>query len=159
MRLHFRQSPQKEERATSWSVHLLAPTLAAYAANLWGTINNACWLERSAHSHGKDIGSNAVEKRSKSMRCQSPAGDPADVDHRLPIEEAGNEAKAFIHNGAFFPRHRHPQLFKVREKCHPCLRNEMSPMSQVGQKAAGFLIHLTTPPSPDPSSPTRPPQE
>src|SRR3990170_5682259 len=66
-------------------------------------------------------------------------GGAADIGHRLALEEAGDEAKTFIHDGAFLPGHRHPPLVKSSEKCHPCLRNETSPMSQDGQSRTGTV--------------------
>ena len=58
----------------------------------------------------------------------------ADVCHWLPVEEASNEAKAFIHNGAFLPRHRHLRCSRPAKsvthvsgtKRHLCLRTDSS---------------------------------
>ena len=62
------------------------------------------------------------------------AGDaelPTDIRHALPVEEAGDEAEAFFHDRTHFPRH--PHLPPKGEKCYPCVRNEMSPMSRAAQ--------------------------
>ena len=46
------------------------------------------------------------------------------------FQEPGNKSQTFVHNGAFLPRHQH--LPPKCEKCYPCLRYDLSPMSQVG---------------------------
>jgi hypothetical protein len=40
---------------------------------------------------------------------------PANVRHGLPVQQAGNKAKAFFHNRTRFPRHRHLPLAKKRK--------------------------------------------
>lgn len=58
---------------------------------------------------------------------------PADTGHRLALEQAGDEAQALIHDGAFLPRHRHPPLIDPAEGVthvsgtfrHPCLRTHI----------------------------------
>ncbi len=60
------------------------------------------------------------------------AGDPelpADLGHGLAIEQAGHKAQAFFHHRTRFPRHPHLPP-KKSEKCNPCVRYEMSPMSR-----------------------------
>ena len=57
---------------------------------------------------------------------------PADVRHGLPVQQAGDKAKAFFHNRTRFPRHPHLPLAKS-EKCNPCVRYELSPMSRAAQ--------------------------
>ena len=54
---------------------------------------------------------------------------PADVRHGLPVQQAGDKAKAFFHHRTRFPRHPHLPPAKG-EKCYPCVRYEMSPMSR-----------------------------
>src|SRR5260370_19341445 len=54
---------------------------------------------------------------------------PAHVRHGLALQQAGNKAKTFFHNRTRFPRHPHLPLEKS-EKCNPCVRYEMSPMSR-----------------------------
>src|SRR6185312_2242349 len=57
---------------------------------------------------------------------------PADVRHGLPVQQAGDKAKAFFHNRTRFPRHPHlPQ--NKSGKCNPCVRYVLSPMSRAAQ--------------------------
>ncbi len=49
----------------------------------------------------------------------------------LPNDSQGDKAKAFFHHRTRFPRH--PHLPPKGEKCYPCVRYEMSPMSQAVQ--------------------------
>src|SRR5215472_5374281 len=63
------------------------------------------------------------------------AGDaelPAQFRHRLARDPATHKLNSFVHNRTFLPRHSLPPLFKKGEKCNPCVRYELSPMSQVG---------------------------
>jgi len=58
------------------------------------------------------------------------AGDaelPADLRHRLPVQQAGDEPQAFLHHRTRFPRH--PHLPPKGEKCCPWVRYKVSPMS------------------------------
>src|SRR5436305_944414 len=57
---------------------------------------------------------------------------PADVRHGLPVQQAGDKAEAFIHDRTRFPRHPHLPPAKS-EKCNPCVRYELSPMSRADQ--------------------------
>src|SRR5712671_4374197 len=57
---------------------------------------------------------------------------PADVRHRLAIQQAGYKAKALFHHRTRFPRHPHLPPAKG-EKCYPCVRYGMSPMSRAAQ--------------------------
>jgi hypothetical protein len=41
---------------------------------------------------------------------------PADVGHRLPIQQAGNKTQAFFHHRTRFPRHPHLTLAKPAKK-------------------------------------------
>src|SRR5262249_51403027 len=65
------------------------------------------------------------------------AGLPGDAElsaklgHRLALEETGDEAKAFFHYRTLLPRH--PHLPPKNGKCNPCVRYEVSPMSQAAQ--------------------------
>src|SRR5947209_5927552 len=54
---------------------------------------------------------------------------PADVRHRLPVKEAGDKARALFHHRTRCPRHQHLHPAKG-EKCYPCVRYEVSPMSR-----------------------------
>ena len=65
---------------------------------------------------------------------------PAHVRHGFPVQQTGDKAQAFFHNRTRFPRHPHLPLAKPAksEKCNPCVRYEMSPMS----RAAHLLIEL-----------------
>jgi hypothetical protein len=40
---------------------------------------------------------------------------PADIRHGLPVQQAGDKAKAFFHNRTRFPRHPHLPLAKKRK--------------------------------------------
>jgi len=51
---------------------------------------------------------------------------PADVRHRLAIQQAGYKAKALFHHRTRFPRHPHLPPAKG-EKCYPCVRYRRSP--------------------------------
>src|SRR5205085_8274319 len=57
---------------------------------------------------------------------------PAHVRHCLAVQEAGDKAKAFFHDRTRFPRHQH--LPRKGEKCYPCVRYEMSPMSRAAHQ-------------------------
>src|SRR6266536_154015 len=69
------------------------------------------------------------------------AGDaelPAHVRHGFPVQQAGDKAQAFLHHRTRFPRHQH--LPPKGEKCYPCVRYEVSPMSRVAQyRRAGSI--------------------
>jgi hypothetical protein len=43
---------------------------------------------------------------------------PADISHRLPVQQAADKAQAFFHHRTRSPRHQHPSDFKARE-CRP----------------------------------------
>src|ERR1700680_3700866 len=58
--------------------------------------------------------------------------------HLFAVQQAGNKAQAFVHNRTLFPRHPHLPRAKAREKCYPCVRYELSPMSQAAQVACGL---------------------
>ena len=47
----------------------------------------------------------------------------------LALQQPGDKAKAFFHHRTRFPRHPHLPPAKS-EKCNPCVRYEMSPMSR-----------------------------
>src|SRR5512139_1714207 len=66
---------------------------------------------------------------------------PADVRHRLAIQQAGYKAKALFHYRTRFPRHPHLPPAKG-EKCYPCVRYGSSPMSRA--------THFVSPGSPVP---------
>src|SRR6478752_7019358 len=57
---------------------------------------------------------------------------PADLGHGLSVEQAGDKAQAFFHHRTRFPRHPHLPP-KKSEKCNPCVRYKMSPMSRAAQ--------------------------
>jgi hypothetical protein len=40
---------------------------------------------------------------------------PADIRHSLPVQQAGDKAKAFFHDRTRFPRHPHLPLAKKRK--------------------------------------------
>src|SRR5437879_6008539 len=58
---------------------------------------------------------------------------PTDLCHGLPIQKTGDKAQAFFHDRTRFPWHPHLPPQKS-EKCNPCVRYEMSPMSRVAQR-------------------------
>ena len=58
---------------------------------------------------------------------------PAERAHLFAIQKACNKAQAFVHNRTLFPWHPHLPPVKTREKCYPCVRYELSPMSQAAQ--------------------------
>ena len=49
----------------------------------------------------------------------------AHVRHRLPIQQAGDKAKALFHHRTLFPRHQHSRPAKSG-KCNLCVRYECS---------------------------------
>ena len=55
---------------------------------------------------------------------------PADVRHGLPVQQTGDKAKALFHHRTRFPRHQHLPPANPGEKCYPCVRYGMSPMSR-----------------------------
>src|SRR5205085_8188301 len=57
---------------------------------------------------------------------------PAQGSHTLPILEPNYETHSFVHDRTFLPRHPHFRPH-AGEKCNPCLRNVLLPMSRVGQ--------------------------
>ena len=59
---------------------------------------------------------------------------PADVRHGLPVQQTGDKAKALFHHRTRFPRHQHLPPAKG-EKCYPCVRYGMSPMSRAAHFA------------------------
>src|SRR6516225_7083580 len=54
---------------------------------------------------------------------------PTDVSHRLTIHQPGHETKTLFHHRTRFPRHQHLPPANG-EKCYPCVRYGMSPMSR-----------------------------
>src|SRR5215468_6476938 len=54
---------------------------------------------------------------------------PADVRHCLPVQQPGDKPQALLHHRTRFPRHQHLPPTKG-EKCYPCVRYEVSPMSR-----------------------------
>ena len=82
-------------------------------------------------------------RRERSLRAASPCenlvaglpGDteiPANVRHGLAVQQAGHKAKALFHHRTRFPRHQHIPPANG-EKCYPCVRYGMSPMSRAAQ--------------------------
>ena len=72
------------------------------------------------------------------------AGDaelPAHLRHRLPVQQAGHKAQAFLHHRTRSPRHRHPP--PKGEKCCPCVRYDVSPMSQAAH-VTNILCRLSS---------------
>src|SRR5205807_4384579 len=75
---------------------------------------------------------------------------PAQGSHTLPILEPNYETHSFVHDRTFLPRHPHFRPH-AGEKCNPCLRNVLLPMSRVGH-------NLETPTKPvTPITPFKPP--
>src|SRR5215471_15850411 len=70
------------------------------------------------------------------------AGDaelPTQFRHRLACDPATHKLHSFVHNRTFLPRHSLPPSSKKGKKCNPCVRYELSPMSQVGHLKAGRI--------------------
>src|SRR4051794_38439903 len=59
----------------------------------------------------------------------------AQIGHRFAAQQAADKAQALVHHRTLLPRHRHLPLAKSG-KCNPCVRYEMSPMSQAAQSKA-----------------------
>src|SRR5271166_3601845 len=73
---------------------------------------------------------------------------PTHLRHWLSVQEAGDKAKALFHYRTLLPRHPHLPLPKKSEKCNPCVRYEVSPMSQAGPIMTSIAKHapvLATP--------------
>ena len=66
---------------------------------------------------------------------------PTNVRHRLTVQHAGHETQAFLHDRTRFPRHQH--LPPKGEKCYPCVRYRMSPMSQAAHNNLSKLFSYT----------------
>ena len=58
-------------------------------------------------------------------------------------EHAGDKAQAFLHHRTLSPRHQH--LPPNGEKCYPCVRYDLSPISQVGDSRIGGEGGIRTP--------------
>ena len=56
---------------------------------------------------------------------------PAHLRHALAVQQAGDKAQAFLHHRTRCPRYQH--LPPNGEKCYPCVRYEVSPISQTAQ--------------------------
>jgi hypothetical protein len=54
----------------------------------------------------------------------------AHIRHRFPIQQPRDNAKALFHHRTLFPRHPHLPPCKRSEKCYPCVRYDVAPMSQ-----------------------------
>jgi hypothetical protein len=71
---------------------------------------------------------------------------PANIAHRLAIEDQGDKLETLVHDRTLLPRHRHPPL--NRGTCHLCVRYVLSPMCRAAQivqpvplvRPAGFLV-------------------
>src|SRR5208282_5420061 len=55
-----------------------------------------------------------------------------DIRHRLAIHKLADKSQALVHDRTLLQRHQH--LPPKGEKCYPCVRYEMSPMSQAAQR-------------------------
>src|SRR5262249_36641 len=67
---------------------------------------------------------------------------PPSVPHCLPVPHPGANTQALLHPRTGFPRHKPPPPTKG-EKCYPCVRYEVSPMSRAAhprQDLPEFLI-------------------
>jgi len=54
-----------------------------------------------------------------------------EVGHGFALQQAGHEAQAFFHHRTLLPGHLHLPPAAAREKCYPCVRYDLSPMSRV----------------------------
>src|SRR5262245_22429378 len=66
---------------------------------------------------------------------------PAYVRHCLPVQQPGDKPQALLHHRTRFPRHQHLPPTKG-EKCYPCVRYEVSPMSRAAQPHPPNLRYL-----------------
>ena len=55
----------------------------------------------------------------------------AQVGHCLALQQAGDEAQALFHGRTLLPGHPYLPPAAASEKCYPCVRYEVSPMSRV----------------------------
>jgi len=68
---------------------------------------------------------------------------PTHLAHTFALQQTGDKSKTLIHDRSLSPRH--PHLPTKIEKCNPCLRYGLSPISQVGHYAfssVDFPINL-----------------
>src|SRR6185437_8731525 len=68
----------------------------------------------------------------------------AHVRHLLAIQHTGNKTQALFHHLTRFPRHQH--LPPQSEKCYPCVRYEVSPMSRAAQGVRSRYGHCSRQP-------------
>src|SRR5215471_10240038 len=52
-----------------------------------------------------------------------------DIRHRLAIQKPSDKPQTLVHDRTLLPRHQHLPP-KKSEKCYPCVRYDLSPMSQ-----------------------------
>src|SRR6185503_11343309 len=63
---------------------------------------------------------------------------PANIAHRLPVQDSGDKPQALVHDRTLLPRHQHPP--PNGEKCYPCVRYKLSPMSQAAHPLASYAL-------------------
>src|SRR5215510_6310791 len=68
---------------------------------------------------------------------------PAQQGHALPVFEPNHKAHPFVHNRTFLPWHPSSAPPRV-EKCNPCLRYALLPMSQAGHLTIDFWSSVYT---------------
>src|SRR5258708_9442367 len=54
-----------------------------------------------------------------------------DLAHRFAVQQPSDEPQALVHHRTLLPRH--PSLPRKGERCYPCVRYDLSPMSRAAQ--------------------------
>src|SRR5438034_5223095 len=71
---------------------------------------------------------------------------PAHIGHGFPIQKPGDKTKALFHYRTRFPWHLHLPQTKS-EKCNPCVRYVLSPMSRAAHDDPRTLLGYACSPS------------
>src|SRR5258705_6069193 len=57
-----------------------------------------------------------------------------DLAHRFAVQQLSDEPQALVHHRTLLPRHPHlPRKGRKGERCYPCVRYDLSPMSRAAQ--------------------------
>src|SRR6202022_4913684 len=59
-----------------------------------------------------------------------------DLAHRFAVQQPSDEPQALVHHRTLLPRH--PRLPRKGERCYPCVRYDLSPMSRAAHIAGRF---------------------
>src|SRR6267143_560638 len=58
-----------------------------------------------------------------------------DLAHRFAVQQLSDEPQALVHHRTLLPRHPHlPRKGRKGERCYPCVRYDLSPMSRAAQR-------------------------